>query len=274
MSDQPTRRSAFGAAAAGAVAAGALIGARPAAAQSGPVTTEEITRRGSFIIGVVSGVPPFGIVDERGQPSGYDVDVANALARFMGVRAELVPLTPVARIPALQARRVDVLVATLGPTPERAKTIVFPMPYSAFRLSIMAPRGLQAANLRDLAGKRISVPRGSPQDTTVTRLALPGTTVVRFDDDATCAQAVFSRQVDAAALPDTTINQILRQNTGTDVELKFAFSLQPNSMAVRKDQMELHQWLNNTIYWLKISGELDELSKKWLNAPLPELPVF
>ncbi|WP_426957930.1 transporter substrate-binding domain-containing protein [Muricoccus radiodurans] len=274
MTDTPSRRTAFAAAAAGAVTAAALVTSKQAAAQSGPVTTEVITQRGSMIIGVVSGVPPFGIVDERGNPSGYDVDVANALARFMGVRAELVPLTPVARIPALQSRRIDVLVATLGPTPERAKTIVFPMPYSAFRLSIMAPRELQAANLRDLAGKRIAVPRGSPQDTTVTRLAMPGTNVVRFDDDATCAQAVFSRQVDAAALPDTTINQILAQNRSANAELKFAFSLQPNSMAVRKDQMELHQWLNNTIYWMKISGELDQLSQKWLNAPLPELPVF
>ncbi|WP_164133912.1 transporter substrate-binding domain-containing protein, partial [Stenotrophomonas maltophilia] len=69
-----------------------------------------------------------------------------------------------------------------------------PMPYSTFRTSIMAAKDLTATSLADLAGKRVAVPRGSPQDTTLTRMAMAGTNIVRFDDDATCAQAVFSRQ--------------------------------------------------------------------------------
>lgn len=265
-----TRRTMLGAAAFGVAAAATVASTKSAVAS----TPEEITKRGSMIIGVVSGVPPFGIVNERGEASGYDVDVANLVAKYMGVKPEIVALAPPARIPALQAKRVDLLVATLGPTPERAKTIVFPMPYSAFRMSIMGGAGVEAKSLADLAGKRVAVPRGSPQDTTLTRLAMPGTNIVRFDDDATCAQAVFSRQVDAAALPDTTINQIISANRSANAELKFAFALQPNSMAVRKDQMELHQWLNNTIWWMKNSGELEEVAKKWLGAPLPDLPVF
>ncbi|WP_441490497.1 transporter substrate-binding domain-containing protein [Bosea sp. 2RAB26] len=267
----PSRRAALGALALGTAAAAAVTASTTTASASTP---EEFTKRGSIAIGVVSGVPPFGIVNERGEASGYDVDVANLIAKYMGVKAEITALAPPARIPALQAKRVDLLVATLGPTPERAKTIVFPMPYSAFRMSIMGANDLAAKSLADLAGKRVAVPRGSPQDTTLTRMAMPGTNIVRFDDDAICAQAVFSRQVDAAALPDTTVNQILGQNKGANAELKFAFALQPNSMAVRKDQMELHQWLNNTIWFMKNSGELDEISKKLLNAPLPELPVF
>ncbi|MGL4285348.1 MAG: transporter substrate-binding domain-containing protein [Phreatobacter sp.] len=267
----PSRRAAFGALAIGTVATAAVVTSSQVAEASTP---EEFTKRGSIAIGVVSGVPPFGSVNERGEPVGYDVDVANLIAKYMGVKAEITALAPPARIPALQSKRVDLLIATLGPTPERAKTIMFPMPYSTFRTSIMAAKDLAATSLADLAGKRVAVPRGSPQDTTLTRMAMAGTNIVRFDDDATCAQAVFSRQVDAAAMPDTTITQILGQNSSANAELKFVFALQPNSMAVRKDQFELHQWLNNTIWWMKNSGELDAISKKWLNAPLPELPVF
>ena len=56
--------------------------------------------------------------------------------------------------------------------------------------------------------------------------------------------------------------------------LKFMFSKQPNSMAVRKDAFELHQWLNNVIYYIKLNGELDEIARKWVGSPLPEMPVF
>jgi polar amino acid transport system substrate-binding protein len=263
------RRTALGALTLGSAAV-AVAMTNPAEANS----PEEFTRRGAMMIGVVSGVPPFGIVDERGQPAGYDVDVANLIARYMGVRAEITPLAPPARIPALQAGRVDLLVATLGPTPERAKTVLFPMPYNAFRLSIIAPKGLAASALKDLAGRRIAVTRGSPQDNTITRMAMTGAGIVRFDDDATCAQALFSRQVDAAVLADVTITQLLASSSTQDFEQKFSFSLQPNSMAVRLSQTELHRWLNNTIYWIKNTGELDDISRKWLKTPLPELPVF
>ncbi len=265
-----SRRAALGALALGGAATAAL--AASSAAQAS--TPDEFTARGVMKIGVVSGAPPFGIIDEKGAPAGYDTDVAGLIAKYMGVKAEIVPLVPPARIPALQSKRVDVLVSTLAPTPERAKTVAFTMPYSTFRLSILGAKNLEAKALTDLKGKKIAVPRGTTQDTALTRMALPGTSLVRFDDDATCAQAVFSGQVDAAAMPDTAVMQVMEKNAGANAEFKFAFALQPNSMAVRKDQMELHQWLNNTIWWLKNSGELNEVSQKWLKTPLPDLPVF
>ena len=45
-------------------------------------------------------------------------------------------------------------------------------------------------------------------------------------------------------------------------------------MTVRKDAFELHQYLNTLIYNMKLSGFLDELSRKWVGSPLPELPTF
>jgi polar amino acid transport system substrate-binding protein len=58
------------------------------------------------------------------------------------------------------------------------------------------------------------------------------------------------------------------------MEQKFIFSIQPNSMTVRKGDTELHQWLNNLIYYIKLNGELDKISQKWIGSPLPNLPTF
>jgi polar amino acid transport system substrate-binding protein len=44
--------------------------------------------------------------------------------------------------------------------------------------------------------------------------------------------------------------------------------------ALGKTMGELHQWINTLIYFIKNNGELDAIHRKWLNAPLPELPVF
>jgi polar amino acid transport system substrate-binding protein len=237
-------------------------------------TVDEILDRGRVRIGVVTGVPPFGTVDAGGNVVGYDVDVANLIGEYLGVNVEIVGLAPPARIPALQAGRVDILVATLGPTPERAQSVMFTMPYSAFLMSILAPVDADYDSLEDLAGVSVAVPRGSPQDVELTRRAVAGTDIQRFQDDATAAQALFSGQVDAVAIPNITAMAILEQRNQEGYELKFSFSQQPNSMTVRKDAFELHQWLNNFIYFVKLNGALDAISQEWIGEPLPDLPVF
>lgn len=243
-------------------------------AEAGAQTVNDLVKKGKLTIGVVSGAAPFGSVDGKGTPIGYDVDVANLIGKYMNLPVEIVPLTSPARIPALEAGKVDFLVATLAPTPERAKVVMFTMPYNGFELSIVGPISGKMKNLADLSKKKVGVPRGTTQDTALTRLAVPGTAIVRFEDDATTAQALLSGQVDAVALPNISGKEIIKSRGNGKIEIKFAFSVQPNSMAVRKDQLELHQWLNNFIYYVKLDGELDAIARKWTSFPLPQLPVF
>lgn len=235
---------------------------------------QDIVKAGTLKIGVISGAPPFGSVNEQGDPAGYDVDVSNLIGKYMGVKVEIVPLTAPARIPSLESHKVDILVATLAPTPERAKAVMFTMPYSAFQMAIVAPKSLDVKTLQSLAGKKVGVPRGSTQDVALTRMKIPGLEVVRFDDDATDVQAMISGQVDATANPNTIATELIKQRPEANLEIKFPFAQQPNSIAVRKDAFELHQWLNNFIYYVKVNGELDEIHRKWIGSPLPELPVF
>lgn len=237
-------------------------------------TVDDIIKSGKVTIGVVTGVPPFGSITASGEVVGYDVDVANLIGHYLGVETKIVGLTPPARIPALLSGQVDLLVATIGPTPERAQTVMFTNPYNAFLMEILAPVDADYKSLADLAGVSVGVPRGSPQDVTLTRLAVKGTDIQRFQDDATAAQALFSGQVQAVAIPNITAKAILEQRGETGFELKFSFSQQPNSIALRKGSFDLLQWLNNFIYWIKQNGELDGVSQKWVGDPLPELPVF
>jgi polar amino acid transport system substrate-binding protein len=258
-----------------ALATPALFVSRAEAQQAGPVTTAEIIKRGKARIGVVTGAPPFGMVDPQGNPIGYDIDCARALAKYLGVEAEISSYTPPSRIPALEAGKVDFLCATLGATPERARTVMFTMPYSAFRMMVMAKKDSPIKTMADLVGKKVGVPRGTPQEQALMRKAPRGTQIVRFEDDATSAQALIVGQIDASGIPDTIGAEVAKTKPEAGLENKFLLFNQPNCMTLRKDQFELHQWLQNTIYYMKLNGELDEIAVKWTGSPLPEnLPVF
>ncbi len=238
-------------------------------------TVTEIIKRGKVKIGVLVGAPPMGAVDSSGNPVGFDADTATLLGKYLGVPVEMVALEPPARIPALESGKVDFLVSTLAPTPERAKTVMFTIPYNAFQVGIYGKKALKIKDWADLKGKKVGVNRGSSVEAALVKQeGLVGLKVVRFDTDAAVIQAVFSGQIDACAEPDTIANQSLKARPDGDMALKFFFSKQPNSMAVRKDAFELQQWLNNTIYYIKINGELDEIARKWIGSPLPDLPTF
>jgi polar amino acid transport system substrate-binding protein len=91
-------------------------------------------------------------------------------------------------------------------------------------------------------------------------------------------QALISGQVDASAQVATVANDVITNQHLTNLEVKTEvpiFTLYW-SMAVRKDATELHQWLNNFIYYEEITGRLDELHKKWTGIPTPggRLPTF
>ncbi|POA50601.1 ABC transporter substrate-binding protein, partial [Pseudomonas sp. GW460-R15] len=75
--------------------------------------------------------PPYGTTDAKNQPDGYDADVAKLLAKDWGVKANIVPVTGPNRIPFLLTNKVDLLVASLAVTPERAKQVQFSQPYAA-----------------------------------------------------------------------------------------------------------------------------------------------
>lgn len=238
-------------------------------------TVDEIIARGKVVIGVNSGAPPFSITDASGNTVGYDVDTANLLAKYLGVEAEIVPFTTAARIPALEADKVDFVVATLSPTPERARVVMFTMPYSTFNLVVLAPKESPIASLEDLAGLTVGVSRGTPQEVALTRAAPEGTEYARFEDDSTTMQSLISQQVDAIAIPETVFLEVLKARPDIGLETKFTFFNQFMSIAVNKDAYELRQWLNSTLSYIKLNGELDDIAIKWTGHPLPaNMPVF
>lgn len=246
-----------------------------AASQASAQSIADITKRGKVRVGVLIGAPPYGSVDAQGTAVGYDADVTALVGKYLGLPVEVVQLTPPARIPALEANKVDFLIATLAPTPERAKAVMFTIPYSAFQTGIYAKKGVAIKDWADLKGRKVGVNRGSSVEREfVNREKELNLTILRFEDDATTMQALFSGQVEAIAGPDAQANTAIKARGETETELKFMFGMQPNSMTVRKDAYELKQWLNNMIYYIKQNGELNAISEKWVGGPLPTLPTF
>src|SRR5713101_3527607 len=93
-------------------------------------TLDDIKKAGKIRIAIDLAIPPFGMTDDKMQPTGSDVDLARLLAKDMGVELEIVTTTGPTRIPMLQTNKADIVVSTLSITPDRAKVIDFSVPYA------------------------------------------------------------------------------------------------------------------------------------------------
>lgn len=235
----------------------------------------DLIAKGVLKIGVNSAAPPFSFVDSSGKVIGYDVDVGKVLAKYLGVKAEFTAYATAARIPALQSGKVDIVVATLTPTPARARVVMFTMPYVTFTTNVVAAGNADIHSFKDLAGKTVSVARGTPQEVALVAAAPKSTKIARFDNDAVAFQALASGQAEATVVPGTIFQEYKKAHPDTKLALKFLVARQFMSIAVRKDAFELRQWLNTVVSDMRTDGQLDKISEKWTGQPFPKnAPVF
>ncbi|MCC2614134.1 transporter substrate-binding domain-containing protein [Neorhizobium petrolearium] len=250
-----------------AIGAGLMVGAMASTAAA--QTVESIKAAGTVKIGMLVDFPPFGIMNTSNEPDGYDADVAKLLAKEWGVKLQIVPVTGPNRIPYLQSNQVDLLVASLGITEERAKSVDFSEPYAGISIGVFGAKDTAVSKPEDLSGKTIGVARASTQDTGVTKIAPKDAKIQRFDDDASAVQALLSGQVELIGVSNVVAAQIEAAAPGR-FEQKLQLSQQVQGIAVRKGSAELLTAVNTFIDKVKADGELSKIHEKWLGTPLPD----
>ena len=232
---------------------------------------EDLKKKGEINVGLLVDFPPYGTTNAQNQPDGYDADVAKLLAKDWGVKANIVPVTGPNRIPFLLTNKVDLLVASLAITPERAKQVQFSQPYAAATIVLYGKKGLPIKSAADLKGVRVGVARASTQDVAVTKAAPEGTEIRRFDDDASAMQALMSGQVDAIGASTTVAAQIAKRVPADTFENKFTLVQQNMGIAMRPGQDDLLKNVNEFVQKNSANGELNKLYNKWLQTDLPKM---
>lgn len=250
-----------------AIGAGLMLGAMASTVSA--QTVESIKSAGAVKIGMLVDFPPFGIMNTSNEPDGYDADVAKLLAKELGVKVQIVPVTGPNRIPYLQSNQVDLLVASLGITEERAKSVDFSQPYAGISIGVFGAKDTAVSKPEDLSGKTIGVARASTQDTGVTKIAPKDAKIQRFDDDASAVQALLSGQVELIGVSNVVAAQIEKAAPGR-FDQKLQLSQQVQGIAVRKGSTELLAAINAFVEKVKANGELNKIHEKWLGAPLPD----
>lgn len=231
---------------------------------------QDIKDRNLIRIAVPQDFPPFGSIGTNLKPQGIDVDMANYIADEMGVKIEIIPVTSANRIPYLQTKKVDLVISSLGKNPEREKAIDFSTPYAPFFLGVFGSKDVSVNKMEELANKTVGVTRGSVEDLELEKNAPKSVNVRRFEDNNTTLTAYLSGQVNLIATGNLVAAEIAKRQPKRAPENKFMLKDSPCYIGMAKGEAALQAEVNELIKAALASGELNEISMKWLKAPLPE----
>ncbi|NBD15852.1 MAG: transporter substrate-binding domain-containing protein [Cyanobacteria bacterium] len=238
-------------------------------------TLDNILSAGVVKIAVPQDSPPFGSVGTDGKPQGYDVEVGKLISEALEVNLDLIPVTSTNRIPYLETGRADIVISSLGATPERARSIYFSsMPYAPFFSGIYGSASVDVSSYKDLAGYTVGVTQGSLEDLEVAEKAPESVTIKRFEDNSLTISALLSKQVDLIATGNTIAGKVMKSNPKEGIENKFVMKNSPCYIGVRRGDLDMLQWINVFIRHKRFSGEFDALSQEWFGESLESLPAF
>jgi len=234
---------------------------------------DDIMKSKTIKIAIPTDFAPYGFVGTDLKPQGLDIDMANYIGDKLGAKVELIPVTTANRIPYLQTKKADLVISTLGKNAEREKVIDFTAAYSPFFIAVFAPKSVAVKTPAELAGKSISVNRGSVDDTELTKVAPPTADVKRFEgNDATIA-AYVAGQVQLVATSAQVAGTMMQKNPQLNTEYKFQLKDSPNFIGLPKGEDKLRTKVNEIIADAKKSGDLDKMAVKWLGRPTGDLPL-
>src|SRR5262249_50278666 len=143
-----------------------LAAEAPSLAQNLPPVPETIKKQGLLRVGVKCDYPPDGYLDAQGKPQGVEVSLAKQIAAYAfggADKFEFTCVTAANRIPSLQGGKIDLLLATLGVSAERAQVIDFSDNYAWGGSDVLVPKDSPIKSLTDFAGKNVIVMKGAWQ---------------------------------------------------------------------------------------------------------------
>lgn len=229
-------------------------------------TLDRIKGRGVLTVGVILSGAPFGYIDPKTQTQkGYNLDIAKALADSLGVKLETVTVTPPNRVQFVQQGKVDILIANMQYTDERAKVLDWvPTPYDRSGGYAIGRKDSGLNDWADLKGKPVCVSQGS--NFTQPLIEKYGAVIKALPSQPESLLALQGGNCVAAVHVSATLALLLqdRADEWKDYKILFPTELIPSDSVIwlRKGEKDTQAALDKAVKELHVSGKLLQFAKE------------
>ena len=239
-----------------------------AKASASPVI-DRILQRGELAVGMTGNMPPLNMTSKEGELIGYEVDLARAMAKAMGVKAKPVVMPFAELLPALQSGKIDLILSNMTITPGRNLKVAFVGPYftsgKAFLTKIKTIAMADEPGDIDAKKTKLVALKGSTSQAFVEE-AIPEATLFAASDYDEAVKMVLEDKVHAmvADYPICVVSVFRYPDQGL-LSVVTTLTYEPIGVGVPAGDPLLVNWVENFMGIAEKVGLFEELKRKWLS---------
>ena len=222
--------------------------------------------RGTLRIATEPTFRPFESVDANGQLVGFDIDLARALAKDLGVEAEFVTVDWNSIIPTLTSRKADLIMSGMTITEERKRTVDYSEPYfhTVTCLLVSQARAPGVTSVAELNAKdrKIVVKEGTTGHFAAEK-ECPDAEIIAVATENDAAREVALGRADAFLYDLWSIRKHNRNHPDATYVIATPVTKEPYGIALRKGDPTTRDWLDRTLRAMRADGRLQELYDKY-----------
>lgn len=232
-------------------------------------TLEDIIQRGELRVAVQTQGPPFSMIDKNGTRTGSSVELAELMAKEMGVKVNFLNFDWDGLIPALLSGKADLLVGDMTPTLARAMKVGFTKPFMYTGSVVFTKAGSKftSTDACKAAGTRIAVLLGATGEKEATAAFPQGDIKSYKGGGPLLLDAVNNGQADCGVNDVSAVTgQSAAYPAGTFTVMPQMLSKEPLAFAVRYDSQDLLIWINLFLDQVTLDGRLKKNLDYWVNS--------
>ena len=220
----------------------------------------------TIVMGTNATFPPFEYIggESGDEVVGFDVEIAKEIAKDLGKELRIEDMEFDTLLTALNANKVDFVIAGMTITPERAESVNFSQPYyEATQAVIVRKADSVITTYDDLAGKRISCQLGASGNAIASEVTTEDK-ISAFNSNFEAVLELKNGKVDAMIVDHQPAAAFVAQNDDLTL-VSIEFDPELYGIAVKKDNDDLVQSIDATLARIKDSGRYDELIAQFMN---------
>lgn len=206
--------------------------------------------------------PPYEYKDGN-EFKGIDIELGELIAKKMGKELEILDIAFESIIPAITNNKADIALAGLSVTEDRKESIDFSDIYFSGVENVLVRKDSEIEKIKDLAGKKIGVQTGNIADLNCVD-DFGEENINRFSKFVDAVEALKNKKIDAVVLDNEPAKFFLRENKESVKILEEVYREEKYAIGVKKDNKDLLDEINKILDEIKLSGELDEIIKKYI----------
>ena len=224
---------------------------------------EKTSEKKLLTIATSADFAPFESRDPSGKVIGFDIDLAKTIADELGYKLEIKDMKFDGLVGALQAKRVDMVLAGMSATEKRKKNVDFSTAYNHSGEMFITLKDSSIKTVDDLKGKTLGVQLGTIQEEGAKELQKKvNFTIKPLDNATTLIQELITKRIDVAYIDKSVASGYIKEQNLAGFDDPTTSS--PGMAVAFPKGSNLTADVNKVLKKMEDNGKLQELKDKWL----------